>query len=1003
MFKRPVALLVSLCFIFSNVPSLQAQDLQGLELSAPGSMIHLSVPLNPPSLQGIKVHSDNPFQFDFILNNGNGGLSQAELKSESARLIKYFLAGLTVPDNDLWVNLSPYEKARIIPPSFGVTQMGRDLLAEDYLLKQLTSSLIYPEDATGKEFWKRIYQEAAKKFHTTDIPVNTFNKVWIVPQSAEVYENVEEGTAFVTQSKLKVMLEQDYLSLTKHVAIEQSAAQKTSKDTSALGNQIVREIIIPQLTKEVNEGRNFARLRQVYSSLILATWFKRKMIDSILNDVYSDKNKVAGVTVKDPNEKEKIYQLYIQAFKKGVYNYIKEEQDPVSRQMVPRHYFSGGVELTKINMDQAMKTTSNPEAARELAASSKNLSVVTAEIAPTGTSRRGFWKSVLTTLALGAVLCTAASCGGGGGGGNSGQQQPLNPPPALVTIPPFHDPASILDTFSMNPTTGYFGTNVIPSGDNVPASAQMFTQGSRTFDQALGLLYMDSQGGTSTASAVLDDTYGMYSDPSLGLRDTGYTQYQPSYPLTYASQLTPMLFYDWVYLPNWNTPGGWPQTVTGTGNTAVVLAALQVFSKNQDPTVGNFINNSLKGLAVNIEHLQAHMGGGLKNGSTDLTNQDTVANWMGVLAFHNAHLLTPGDEMQGGYGGVAQVVYSWMPGLYSKADGVFADGATSPDNGQTWNLKPANRPAYTTGVIPVHQVIQDQPFGMSSNPLDQISGQAPTTAGRLAFLDAIITKTEQLTAFTDAQNNITGFRWVRKDNCPSDLQDVISIPYTSQMALLYLQMEKAYTNEGDSANANRYATKYNVLTTNLWSWLEIYNGKHVFREAYHTTDKSPAEGIVYDSTTGAATSYGYTLWSSIMPQLAADGAYLYELPTDQAMASRAKGSLPAFGSGTLSAAESAAVVKKFKQAQADQADQAMFSGFTKGGIDLTPAQMDLVVRSFTSVLGKQNNLRLKFDPAMHGMLMKAAGFEPVIVNMQPLKSLPGFLGFNQEAPKTAKI
>ena len=57
-----------------------------------------------------------------------------------------------------------------------------------------------------------------KKFGTTNIPVNTFNKVWIVPEKAVVYENAKAGTAYVVESKLKVMLEQDYLSLQKHTA-----------------------------------------------------------------------------------------------------------------------------------------------------------------------------------------------------------------------------------------------------------------------------------------------------------------------------------------------------------------------------------------------------------------------------------------------------------------------------------------------------------------------------------------------------------------------------------------------------------------------------------------------------------------------------------------------------------------------------------------------------------------------------------------------------------------
>ena len=58
------------------------------------------------------------------------------------RLVKYFLAALTIPEKDLWVNLSPYEKDRVITDEFGSTEMGRDLLAQDYMLKQLTSSLI---------------------------------------------------------------------------------------------------------------------------------------------------------------------------------------------------------------------------------------------------------------------------------------------------------------------------------------------------------------------------------------------------------------------------------------------------------------------------------------------------------------------------------------------------------------------------------------------------------------------------------------------------------------------------------------------------------------------------------------------------------------------------------------------------------------------------------------------------------------------------------------------
>ena len=326
---------------------------QDYHLPVPGVMVHLSQPLELPILRGIKVHPDSPFSFDFILDQGDAlptrGVSPSQrqtpnaLKFEATKLIKYFLAGLTIPEKDLWVNLSPYEKERIIPNSFGLTEMGRDLLAEDYMLKQITASLIYPQDGVGKDFWKRVYEEAAQRFHTTDIPINTFNKVWILPEKAVVYENSKVGAAYVVESQLKVMLEEDYLSLSHY-----SKVTKVSGDISSLGSQILRQIVIPQLTKEVNEGKNFARLRQVYHSLILATWYKKKIKDGILTQVYTDKNKIAGVNNDDPQEKEKIYQRYLKAFKKGVYNYIKEDQDPITQQMVAKKYFSGGATFLRL-------------------------------------------------------------------------------------------------------------------------------------------------------------------------------------------------------------------------------------------------------------------------------------------------------------------------------------------------------------------------------------------------------------------------------------------------------------------------------------------------------------------------------------------------------------------------------------------------------------------------------------------------------------------------------
>ena len=69
-------------------------------------------------LKGIKVHTDNPFLFDFILDKGDRELSNEQLKDESSKLIKYFLASLTIPEKDLWVlagQLSKEQGHKMVP------------------------------------------------------------------------------------------------------------------------------------------------------------------------------------------------------------------------------------------------------------------------------------------------------------------------------------------------------------------------------------------------------------------------------------------------------------------------------------------------------------------------------------------------------------------------------------------------------------------------------------------------------------------------------------------------------------------------------------------------------------------------------------------------------------------------------------------------------------------------------------------------------------------------
>ncbi|MBF0532608.1 MAG: hypothetical protein HQL23_05855, partial [Candidatus Omnitrophica bacterium] len=339
----------------------QAAFAQLAYLPLPGAMVTPTNAFVPVMMKGMVVHPDNPLLFDFIIDSGHSGykIDGPQFKAEAQKLIKYFLASLTIKEDDLWVNLSPYEKDRMIPKDLGKTEMGRDMLAQDYVLKQLTASLLYPEKELGKKFWDSVYAKVQKQYGNVDIPVDTFNKVWIVADHAKVLER--NNAAFVIGWRMKVMMEEDYVAAgksgnkqlavgsgTKAPGATLSADHSRTQAAHALAAQAVKEIIIPEIEKEVNQGKNFTQLRQMFHAMILASWYKKSLKNSLINQVYSNQGKTGGVETADQTEKDKIYNRYLQAFKQGVFNYIKEDTDPISDETTSRKYFSGGFQPSPI-------------------------------------------------------------------------------------------------------------------------------------------------------------------------------------------------------------------------------------------------------------------------------------------------------------------------------------------------------------------------------------------------------------------------------------------------------------------------------------------------------------------------------------------------------------------------------------------------------------------------------------------------------------------------------
>jgi len=342
--KRLLNLLVLFAFCFSHLAGYGASANMPLGyMPPPGVLTPQSPVFNAPLPLGIEFDSQNPLRFKFLMEKGSTALDAALLRQEGTQAIRYFLAALALPAKDLWVNLSPYEQKRIAGGNLTQTDLGTDLLGEDYVLKQLAASLTYPETEVGKKYWQSINDPVGATPRGRPgqaqgpVPTNSFNKIWIVPGEMLIKE--DNHRAVIAKATLKVMMQEDYLAMQKNNvgAIHESPATNAFKQN-----------ILPLIEKEVNEGKNFSRLRQVYRAVMLAGWFRNKLRGSFLDKAYFDKNRVKGVNYSDFQIKEKIYNQYLAAFKQGAYNYIKKDvvgangHSPVQK-ISKRQYFSGGV------------------------------------------------------------------------------------------------------------------------------------------------------------------------------------------------------------------------------------------------------------------------------------------------------------------------------------------------------------------------------------------------------------------------------------------------------------------------------------------------------------------------------------------------------------------------------------------------------------------------------------------------------------------------------------
>jgi hypothetical protein len=182
-------------FVCLELHRERSRDAVGLGLSEPGRLLSMSGDYREPRLQGVRLNPDNPLVLDFLIDTGD---ERNVSRSDLMRMVNYFMAGLTIPKDKLWVNLSPYEADRIVEDSVKDTDMGRDLLACDYVLKQLAGSLTHPDTPTGAAYWRQVAAENS-----------ALGKIWIKPDMAQVYQDTNANVTIITGASLKIETEDE--------------------------------------------------------------------------------------------------------------------------------------------------------------------------------------------------------------------------------------------------------------------------------------------------------------------------------------------------------------------------------------------------------------------------------------------------------------------------------------------------------------------------------------------------------------------------------------------------------------------------------------------------------------------------------------------------------------------------------------------------------------------------------------------------------------------------
>lgn len=305
-----------------------------------GGINFTSIKLNYIS---VNANSSGGVDFDFLLKADKAEGASPRIDPINSTLLgaTAFMTGLVVPEYKFWVSMDPQDPDRIIDEQLGQTDVGRIMLEADLQMKKDFPLYDNPcATKTGKAFWNLLDKkrdalvEKCIKMYPEER--QNIENVWFYPVDRHVifpdkiYAYTNGTQIYIINATLTIKNQPEYDLCTFKVDGQNSAVlskgcreelNKSAIDFGQYFNDLQNDMISPYVVADVNQGEKFEDLRNVYTSLALAQWYKSRISSDI--DIFRSMRDTSNSTMLvslEPWSPKEIWNRYVYSFKNGEYS-----------------------------------------------------------------------------------------------------------------------------------------------------------------------------------------------------------------------------------------------------------------------------------------------------------------------------------------------------------------------------------------------------------------------------------------------------------------------------------------------------------------------------------------------------------------------------------------------------------------------------------------------------------------------------------------------------------